>query len=63
MIENFIKNIFDIDNKIDFNYPFIIFDIGSRDCIQSIEFYKLFPMLKYMLLNVILILLIYVNKI
>jgi len=43
MIENFIKNIFDIDNKIDFNYPFIIFDIGSRDCIQSIEFYKLFP--------------------
>jgi FkbM family methyltransferase len=37
MIENFIKN---IDDK---NEPLIIFDIGSRDCVQSIEFYKHFP--------------------
>lgn len=37
MIENFIKF---IENK---NESYIIFDIGSRDCIQSIEFYKQFP--------------------
>jgi FkbM family methyltransferase len=37
MIENFIKH---IENK---NEPYVIFDIGSRDCIQSIEFYKYFP--------------------
>jgi FkbM family methyltransferase len=37
MIENFIKH---IENK---NQKFIIFDIGSRDCIQSIEFYNAFP--------------------
>ena len=37
MIENFIKY---IDNKYD---EFIIFDIGSRDCIQTIEFYNMFP--------------------
>jgi FkbM family methyltransferase len=37
MIENFISY---IPNKLD-NY--IIFDIGSRDCLQSIEFYHKFP--------------------
>jgi FkbM family methyltransferase len=37
MIQNFIKH---IENK---NDPYIIFDIGSRDCVQSIEFYKQFP--------------------
>jgi FkbM family methyltransferase len=37
MIEKFIKY---IENK---NEILIIFDIGSRDCIQSIEFYKEFP--------------------
>ena len=37
MIENFIKH---IENK---NEKFIIFDIGSRDCVQSIEFYNTFP--------------------
>ena len=37
MIENFIKH---IENK---NEKFIIFDIGSRDCFQSIEFYNAFP--------------------
>jgi FkbM family methyltransferase len=37
MIENFIKH---IKNK---NEPYIIFDIGSRDCVQSIEFYEYFP--------------------
>jgi FkbM family methyltransferase len=37
MIENFLQF---IENK---NDPLIIFDIGSRDCIQSIEFYKQFP--------------------
>lgn len=37
MIENFIKY---IENK---DKPLIIFDIGSRDCVQSIEFYKEFP--------------------
>jgi FkbM family methyltransferase len=34
MISNFIQNK---------NETFIIFDIGSKDCIQSIEFYKQFP--------------------
>jgi FkbM family methyltransferase len=37
MISNFINY---IKNK---NEPFVIFDIGSRDCAQSIEFYKYFP--------------------
>jgi FkbM family methyltransferase len=37
MINEFIKY---IENK---NDEFIIFDIGSRDCIQSIEFYNTFP--------------------
>jgi FkbM family methyltransferase len=37
MIENFIEN---IENK---NEKIIIFDIGSRDCVQSIEFYNAFP--------------------
>ena len=37
MIENFLKH---IENK---NEKFIIFDIGSRDCVQSIEFYNAFP--------------------
>lgn len=37
MIENFLKH---IENK---NEKFIIFDIGSRDCAQSIEFYNAFP--------------------
>ena len=37
MISNFIKH---IENK---NEKFIIFDIGSRDCVQSIEFYNAFP--------------------
>ena len=37
MIEKFINYI----KKKDENY--IIFDIGSRDCKQSIEFYKTFP--------------------
>ena len=37
MISNFIQY---IENK---NDNFIIFDIGSRDCIQSIEFYNNFP--------------------
>lgn len=39
MIEKFISTI-DITNK---NEEYIIFDIGSRDCVQSIEFYKAFP--------------------
>ena len=37
MIEIFLKH---IENK---NEKFIIFDIGSRDCVQSIEFYNAFP--------------------
>lgn len=37
MIETFIKH---IKNA---NEYFIIFDIGSRDCVQSIEFYNAFP--------------------
>jgi precorrin-6B methylase 2 len=37
MIENFIKFII---NK---NEEYVIFDIGSRDCLQSIEFYNIFP--------------------
>jgi FkbM family methyltransferase len=37
MIEDFIKY---IENK---NDNFVIFDIGSRDCVQSIEFYNNFP--------------------
>ena len=35
MIDNFIK-------YIEKNEKYIIFDIGSRDCLQSIEFYKVF---------------------
>lgn len=37
MIENFLRY---IDNKEE---EYVIFDIGSRDCEQSIEFYKNFP--------------------
>ena len=37
MIEKFITY---INDK---NKPYVIFDIGSRDCEQSIEFYKTFP--------------------
>lgn len=37
MITNFIKF---VENK---NEKFVIFDIGSRDCVQSIEFYNAFP--------------------
>jgi len=37
MIEKFINN---INDK---NKAYVIFDIGSRDCQQSIEFYKTFP--------------------
>ena len=37
MIEKFVKH---IENK---NENFTIFDIGSRDCLQSIEFYNAFP--------------------
>ena len=37
MIRNFIKH---VENK---NENFVIFDIGSRDCDQSIEFYNAFP--------------------
>ncbi len=37
MIENFLSY---IKNK---NEEYIIFDIGSRDCVQSIEFYNHFP--------------------
>ena len=37
MIEKFINY---INDK---NKAYVIFDIGSRDCQQSIEFYKTFP--------------------
>lgn len=37
MIENFVQHIYVKSEK------YIIFDIGSRDCAQSIEFYKHFP--------------------
>jgi FkbM family methyltransferase len=37
MIENFVKHISDKNQEC------VIFDIGSRDCIQSIEFYHTFP--------------------
>jgi len=37
MIEKLTKHI------IHSNKPYIIFDIGSRDCLQSIEFYNAFP--------------------
>lgn len=37
MIENFISF---INNK---TAPYVIFDVGSRDCMQSIEFYHHFP--------------------
>jgi FkbM family methyltransferase len=37
MIQHFISYI------ADKNQPYIIFDIGSRDCAQSIEFYEHFP--------------------
>lgn len=38
MIENFLDHI-----KLDRNGEYVIFDIGSRDCMQSIEFIKAFP--------------------
>jgi FkbM family methyltransferase len=41
MIENFI-NILRSQNY-DFNKKMVILDIGSRDCVQSIEFTKYFP--------------------
>jgi FkbM family methyltransferase len=37
MITNFLNHIPDKQS------PYVIFDIGSRDCRQSIEFYKAFP--------------------
>jgi FkbM family methyltransferase len=37
MIEKFVNYI------LDKNKEYVIFDVGSRDCIQSIEFYNLFP--------------------
>jgi FkbM family methyltransferase len=37
MISNFVSHIKNVNDK------FIIFDIGSRDCCQSIEFYNAFP--------------------
>lgn len=37
MIEDFLKVI------LDKNKEYVIFDIGSRDCLQSIEFYNNFP--------------------
>lgn len=37
MIENFTRYIGDV------NKNYVIFDIGARDCLQSIEFYKHFP--------------------
>ena len=37
MIENFINY---IRNR---SKQYVIFDIGSRDCVQSIEFYHTFP--------------------
>jgi FkbM family methyltransferase len=40
MIETFVSY---IQNKDD---EYVIFDIGSRDCLQSIEFYKTFPRAK-----------------
>ena len=46
MIEEFIKYINDKEKVV-------IFDIGSRDCKQSIEFYKTFQMQKYTPSNVI----------
>jgi len=39
MIQNFINKI----SPIDMEKEYIIFDIGSRDCQQSIEFYQKFP--------------------
>jgi len=40
MIETFVKYIVDNYNK---NDELVIFDIGSRDCLQSIEFFNTFP--------------------
>ena len=37
MIEQFVNYI------ADKNEEYIIFDVGSRDCMQSIEFYHTFP--------------------
>lgn len=42
MIENFIN--FLKKENLNFNDKYVIFDIGSRDCIQSIEFTKYFPL-------------------
>jgi FkbM family methyltransferase len=44
MIRNFL-NFLQKDN-LNFNKNYVIFDIGSRDCIQSIEFTKNFPLSK-----------------
>ena len=37
MIEKFVNYI------LDKNKEYVIFDVGSRDCVQSIEFYNMFP--------------------
>ena len=37
MIEQFVNYI------LDKNKEYVIFDVGSRDCVQSIEFYNMFP--------------------
>lgn len=50
-IEKYSVNVIDkfIENK---NKNYIIFDIGSRDCIQSIEFYKKFPNAKIYVIQI-----------
>jgi methylase of polypeptide subunit release factors len=42
MIDNFIRYL----NKKNYTNPSIIFDIGSRDCLQSLEFAKQYPSAK-----------------
>ena len=41
MIETFVEYL--KQNNYDFNKHCTIFDIGSRDCLQSIEFFNMFP--------------------
>lgn len=41
MIENFVNYL--KNNNYDFDKECVIFDIGSRDCLQSIEFFNTFP--------------------
>jgi FkbM family methyltransferase len=38
MIQRFLEN-----SSLDKTLPYVIFDVGSRDCLQSIEFYHQFP--------------------